>query len=522
MNRYALLSGLREKIDSLSYDYEGGRHVKIDDLSGASSGVKALGFNDQVQQATEYVYDGNGRLISDVNKGITAVAYNAANLPDEITWTSTKKLAYMYNAEGEKLQKKYVDGSVTMITAYNRGIEYVGTHVNSLQLQYVQTSEGRAWFNGSEFIYEYNLTDHLGNVRATIDADPSDVTQRTARLVQENSYYPFGMVMPGADINYTAGNKNNYLYTGKEFQEELGEYDHGARFYDPAIARWSVADPLAEQFYGVSPYNYVFNNPMAFTDPTGMYPDRPDWIPEGATVDENDPNRYYWTDPDGYRNTYVVGERKGGNNSGEGGRAYADAQRAAREAARNAAIDQRNRLISGMGWDSEWLTPETAEDRDKRQKREKEARSQAAYNSKKGNFGQNAKKPSYSSIEEVPVFAVSFLKNGEGATLPGIGIFVGFEDAKDLQLLRHEYGHMLQAKKVGYLKWYYNWAPASVKSAKKNGAGHKTYWTEADANRRSYEYFKSPKEWNKNRFPLETKVANPVISPKDVYNALFY
>ncbi|TKC02763.1 hypothetical protein, partial [Pedobacter frigoris] len=98
MNRYALLSGVREKIDSLVYDYEGGRHVKIDDLSGASSGVKALGFNDQAQQATEYVYDGNGRLISDVNKGITAVAYNAANLPDEITWTSTNKLAYQYTA----------------------------------------------------------------------------------------------------------------------------------------------------------------------------------------------------------------------------------------------------------------------------------------------------------------------------------------------------------------------------------------------------------------------------------------
>ncbi|TKC03993.1 DUF6443 domain-containing protein, partial [Pedobacter frigoris] len=98
LNRYALLSGVREKIDSLVYDYEGGRHVKIDDLSGASSGVKALGFNDQAQQATEYVYDGNGRLISDVNKGITAVAYNAANLPDEITWTSTNKLAYQYTA----------------------------------------------------------------------------------------------------------------------------------------------------------------------------------------------------------------------------------------------------------------------------------------------------------------------------------------------------------------------------------------------------------------------------------------
>lgn len=36
---------------------------------------------------------------------------------------------------------------------------------------------------------------------------------------------------------------------------------------------WMNVDPLAEEFSSWSPYNYVFNNPLKFTDPTGMAPE---------------------------------------------------------------------------------------------------------------------------------------------------------------------------------------------------------------------------------------------------------
>jgi RHS repeat-associated protein len=99
-------------------------------------------------------------------------------------------------------------------------------------------------------------------------------TAQALQVAQVNEYYPFGLAINPLAYNRNSVGKNDYLYNGKELQDDfgLGWEDYGARMYDPALGRWSSVDPMAEKMRRHSPYNYAFDNPVMFIDPDGMEP----------------------------------------------------------------------------------------------------------------------------------------------------------------------------------------------------------------------------------------------------------
>ena len=165
-----------------------------------------------------------------------------------------------------------------------------------------------------------HLRDHLGSVRAVIDGD-------TGTVIEASDYYQFGKriqvtapvsepvegsqyaskpaVAPVATATSVASTSspNRWHFSGKEDQSFLGAgiplLDFGARMYNPAIARWTAADPMSEKYYGISPYVYCLGNPISIIDPNGMDIWTMDEKGNVVWVKESDDHRLYYMNNDG-------------------------------------------------------------------------------------------------------------------------------------------------------------------------------------------------------------------------------
>ncbi|WP_406612231.1 RHS repeat domain-containing protein [Neolewinella lacunae] len=144
---------------------------------------------------------------------------------------------------------------------------------------------------GAAWQYEYFLQDHLGNNRVLFADENGNNLIEATEVLQENHYYPFGMEMHGGWLA-EPGVEQRYGYNGKELHEEVGWHDYGARWYDAAVGRWNAVDPLAEKMSNWSPYNYVYNNPIAYIDPLGLSPYTYNWATE--QYEDNEGNSVDW------------------------------------------------------------------------------------------------------------------------------------------------------------------------------------------------------------------------------------
>ena len=264
------------QIDNLTYQYDPNNQgynpynklYSITDYADVSRGFITQ------SNGTAYSYDVDGNMTADPNKGITGISYNHLNLPEIITFTGNRTITFLYDGSGNKLRKTVVNSGVTQYTKdYVNGIEYKN---NALEAIY--HSEGRVTTIDGTLKYEYALKDHLGNTRIMFcDRNYDGIitpnsNAETSELTQENSYYAFGMNMEfGTWENTPSVTDNLHQYNGKELNTDFGLNwnDYGARFYDPATARWNVMDSKSEKYKSWNPYNYAMSNPIKYLDPDG-------------------------------------------------------------------------------------------------------------------------------------------------------------------------------------------------------------------------------------------------------------
>ena len=171
---------------------------------------------------------------------------------------------YCVYADNDYLSENQSGGPMTPGIILTTTVDYVGNYVyEDGTLTKILFDGGYVDMTGSTPKYMYYLTDHLGNVRVVADSD--------GNVAQVNHYYPYGDRFEDSRYALTSSSlsSTDRLYSGKELDSESGLHDFEARYDDTLFGRFTTMDPMAEKYYGVSPYAYCAGNPVNRVDPSG-------------------------------------------------------------------------------------------------------------------------------------------------------------------------------------------------------------------------------------------------------------
>lgn len=323
-------SSIGLSMDNLSYNYnvDASGHLVNNRLRSVSDGVtnSSASYNDikNGQSIDNYTYDRIGNLVGDATSGNPMqITWNVQGKIATITKPGVSTISYDYDASGNRITKSVQDqtgaktttyyvrdatGNVLGVYTYKfsasssvptegdwveqdiYGSERVGTVNPNVRILSSAPLAADSYTANSTLgplagilgLRTYNLTNHLGNVLATISdkqvaiANGSVTDHYEADVQTMQDYYPFGMLMPGR--SYIAGSSLSYRYgfNGKEKDDEVkgaGNWqDYGMRMYDPRIGRFPSVDPLKKKYPYYSPYQFSGDNPIKYIDLDGLEP----------------------------------------------------------------------------------------------------------------------------------------------------------------------------------------------------------------------------------------------------------
>ena len=224
-------------------------------------------------EAESYTYDsvGNRTAILDAQGDtLNVMRYNLLNLPEEYVTCAGDTVKYVYSADGEKLFVKEIPAA-----GYSTGTEYAANYrIENETLKMIHTDAGyytpmMSLGGGLIYLHFWYLKDHLGNNRIVANGNGS--------VIEAHDYDPFGVDISVLSSGFPpfptfpSPQGSPYKYGGKEWNATTSTYDFEARQLSPAFHRFTTMDPLAEKYYGISPYAYCANNPINLVDPDGCF-----------------------------------------------------------------------------------------------------------------------------------------------------------------------------------------------------------------------------------------------------------
>jgi RHS repeat-associated protein len=243
--------------ESFSYDAVGNR------TSWSGSPLGSVTHNAAMELTSDgtydYTYDAEGRLTQRRNRAtgdVTRYAWSDTGVLNSISAPNGATSAYRYDVLGRRLEANE-DGTIRRFaySGWNLAHEFDGT--NSLQATYVA---GLFPDGVYEIVRDGNryfpLFDGVGSVTTLTDV--------TGAAVGRVRYSAFGIPEASGIA------EDGVSFTGHQFDAATGLIYARARYYDPALGRFLSQDPEP----AINPYEYAFNAPLEFTDPTGRNNER--------------------------------------------------------------------------------------------------------------------------------------------------------------------------------------------------------------------------------------------------------
>ncbi|MDJ1492869.1 RHS repeat-associated core domain-containing protein [Cytophagaceae bacterium DM2B3-1] len=100
--------------------------------------------------------------------------------------------------------------------------------------------------------------------------DNFEIKYEERLIVQENHYDPWGLNLAGIETQSNPNHKFQFLGQEKQDEFNLNWVETFFRSYDPQLGRFHQIDLLSDFFTMLSPYVYSYNNPITYSDPTGL------------------------------------------------------------------------------------------------------------------------------------------------------------------------------------------------------------------------------------------------------------